>query len=226
MLNAMNDDRATYINKYILRPIKNYNFGVNAPDPKIIFRKLGNASSEVLQAMLVALIQHDKAVPDLEQLGLMTGMTLKQVRQTTQPPAPPTDPNAPPDNAGATGAGGGSAGAGGNADNRQFTEVRATGMDILNRVTPQVEKAFREHTFGTSTHLSMGYKRRLRAALFGEGIVGDLDKITDEFYGRMDNWLADVLPLGESEFSSPAAFMALFARVLTMEIERLETQHG
>jgi hypothetical protein len=217
MLNAMNDDRAYYINKYVIKPMVDYNISPNAPRARIAFRKLGNTSSEVLQAMLVALIQHDKAVPDLEQLGKMTGMTLKQVRQTTKPPPAPgqQDPAGPsPDPAAPTEP------AGPKTGNRDVTEVYATTQEILARVRPQVERAFREHTFGADTRLSMGYKRKFEKALE----VADIENAVtaaNQFYRTLDHWLNDVVALGESEFTGPDTFMAMFSRVVEIELERI-----
>lgn len=220
MLNAMNDDRAYYISKYVCSRIVDYNFSPNAPRAKIVFRKLGNVQGEILQALLVALINKDKVVPDIDQLGQMAGMTLKQVRQTTKPPPapaaqPPADPNAP-----AQDGGGDSANTSSSSGNYDFTEIHATAHEILNRVRSQVEKAFREHTFGSSLKLSMGYKRKFEKALETEGFTNAVT-VANNFYGRLDTWLSDVVALGEREFSSPDAFMALFARVVDVELSRI-----
>jgi hypothetical protein len=210
MLNAMNDDRGYYVNKYILGPMVDFNASPNAPRAKMVFRKLGSANAEMLQALLVALINKDKVVPDIDQLGEIAGMTLKQVRQTTKPPAGPSDPNAPPKEPPTP-----------SQPPTQLKEVRVTAQEILNRVRPQVEKAFREHSLGSDTKLSMGFQRKFERALDSEGIENPIT-VANEFYGRLDHWLKDVVGLGESEFSGPASFMALFEKVINVEIERLE----
>lgn len=217
MLNAMNDDRAYYINKYIIGPMVDYNISPNAPRAKMVFRKLGNVQGEILQALLVALINKDKAMPDLEQLGQMAGMTLKQVRQTAKPaPAPgQTDPNAPADPAAP-----GKAAKGTTSGNTDFTEVVATTEDILNRVRPQIERAFRDHSLGSDTQISMGYKRKFEKALEYAGVTNAV-KVANDFYGRLDHWLKDVVTLGEAEFSGPDSFMSMFSRVVNLELERI-----
>lgn len=217
MLNAMNDDRAYYINKYVTSPMVDYNISPNAPRAKIVFRKLGNISAEVLQAVLTALIQHGNAIPDLEQLGTMTGMTLKEIKQTTKPPPAPgaPDPAAPAPNPAAP-----TEPAGPKPKNADFTEIHATAQEILNRVRPQVERAFRERTLNRDTKLSMGYKRKFERALEDAGIENAVT-VANEFYGRLDNWLGDVVALGESEFSGPDTFMAMFSRVVDIELERI-----
>jgi hypothetical protein len=210
MLNAMNDDRGYYINKYILNPMVNFNASPNSPRAKIKFRKLGSANAEMLQALLVALINKDKVIPDIDQLGQIAGMTLKQVRQTTKPPVAPVDPNAPATEPPTP-----------TQPPKQLTEVRTTAQEILDRVRPQVEKAFRERTLGPDTRLSMGFQRKFERALESEGVENAIT-VANDFYGRLDHWLKDVVELGESEFSGPTSFMALFAKVVNVEVERIE----
>lgn len=213
MLNAMNDDRALNINKYILSKMVDYNFSPNAPRAKIKFRKLGNTSAQLLENVMLALINKDKAVPDLEEIGEMTGMTLKQVRQTLKPPPVPgndpnTDPNAP---VSAPGAGNGS------KSNKTPTEAYATAKEIGTRVRGQVEGAFRDGKFGSDFRVNMGYKRKFERALEAHDIPDPIGR-ANEVYGRMDNWLKDVIALGPSEFSGPDTFMSLFSTVLENEI--------
>lgn len=217
MLNAMNDDRKFYIDRYILSPLVDYNFSPNAPRAKIVFGKLGKAAADVLKEVLVALIQGGRAVPDLDELGQMAGLTLKEIRQTTAPTPDPgsTDPTAP----GQGGDGGTGSGTGGNGP-ANITEARATVREILNRVRPQVENAFRDHTFGPDLKISMGYKRKFEKALEADGLYNSA-KATENFYGKMDYWLNEVVSLGESEFSSAEAFMSLFNRVVDVELERI-----
>lgn len=218
MLNAMNDDRKQFIDKYILHKFTNYNFSPKAPRPEIIFRKMGNSDTDMLKQVLVTLIQGGGVGVDLEELGQLVGMNLKQIRQTTKPPAAPGDPNAPapapapaadPKTAPTT-----------DPKKKNLIEARAILGDIIARVEPQVANAFREHRFNSSTKLHMGFKRRMDTALETEGILSH-GTLTDLFYGRMDNFIATALDLGEDEFSGPESFMALFKRALTSEFENV-----
>lgn len=205
MLNAMNGDRKDYIDKYILSRMVDYNFSANAPRAKIIFRKLGNVSGDVLQQVLTALINKDIAKPDIKQLGEMTGMTLEEINQTVAPPPVP-DP-APDDN-------------GEQSGNRLLGETNTTVKEICNRVRGQVESAFRDNRFDSNLKLNMGYKHRFERAVDADGMRDAISK-TNRVYGRMDNWLADVVSLGQSEFSSPDSFMGLFTTVLKNEVKEL-----
>ncbi len=213
MLNAMNDDRAQYINKYILRRITNYNFSEKAPSPKIVFRKLGNSNAELLRALLTELVRQGKVELDLRELGQMTGMTITEVEQTI---APPTDSGDDADaDTGATGPGGEDAGS-----PRVAQETRATALEIFKRVKPQVERAWSAGNFGPDLNLSMGYKRKFEKALAADGFAFPVN-VSNEFYDRLDRWVQDVLPLGMEEFSSPDSFLSLFKRVLDNEVNAL-----
>jgi hypothetical protein len=211
MLNAMNDDRAQYINKYILNKFTNYNFSPNAPRPKIVFRKMGNTDTELIRDLILALVNKDKIGVDLEELGKLSGMTLKQVRQTLQKPT--QDGTSEPDS--------GSNNPATEANN--LAEVRSVLRDILARVRPQVENAFREHSFDRKSKINLGFKKRFEAALEIEQI-SEAYRLTDEFYTRMDNWVRVMSSLGEREFGGPSSFMGMFETALYGEFERLQGQ--
>jgi hypothetical protein len=158
--------------------------------------------------VLVALINKDKAEPDLEELGQMVGMTLKEIKQTLDPNA---DPNADPGTAPKTGAGRGQKG---NAPNALIYDV---GKEMSQRVRGQIENAFKTHQFGDKTRVNMGFKHRFERSLQADGVEDAIAK-TNRVFSRMDSWLADVVPLGEKEFSGVESFMALFDKVLDYEI--------
>jgi hypothetical protein len=203
MVSALNDDRAMYIDKYLSRRIIDYNFSPAAPDAKIVFRKPSTANQELLKELIVALIQKDKAKPDLEQLGQMAGMTLTEVRATIAA-ATEDDPADDP------GSGSGSSGT-------DRTETDATAKEIVTRVRQQVKKAYKDSTFGSDLKINMGYKHKFERALAAHGVNLSQEK-ADRLYSRMDTWITDAVGLGTEEFSSPDSFTNLFARVLSNEI--------
>lgn len=222
MLNAMNDDRALYIDKYLLRKMVNYNFSIKAPDAKIKFRKLGNSNIDLVSALLTAIIQKDQAKVDLVELGQMAGLTLTEVRQTTAEPAP-ADPNANPD----TGSSG-NPDTGGNAPtNREsislahMMNARSTVKEIVNRVRPQVQNAFKDGTFDQSLRLSMGFKNRMVQAISADGIDNALAE-TNQLYAQMDRWIEVAASLGLDEFSRPEDFVDMFASVLENKVRALK----
>lgn len=94
MLNAISGDWAEYINKYVLKPLKNFNFGERAPQATIKFRKLGTQQQETIRSVLHEMIRAGVAKVDLDDLGQAVGMRLEEVKVVTAPPAAPaTDPS-------------------------------------------------------------------------------------------------------------------------------------
>src|SRR6478735_8597358 len=222
MLNAMNDDRAVYIDKYLLSRMVDYNFGVNAPRAKIVFRKLGDLNAEMISSLLQALVSKDKVKLDYRELGEMAGMTIEEIKETVAPAVDPnadpaaTDPAAQDDPATAKGKPVAVAAA------RSMTEPRTTAKEIVTRVGGQVEAAFRDGRFGPDLRISMGYKRQMAHSLGAGGFSDPLTK-ADDLYRRMDNWIADITSsLDPADFSSGAeSFMDLFEKVLSTQLEEL-----
>lgn len=219
MLNAMNDDRARYIDRFILRKMVNYNFSEKAPDAKIIFRKMGNQNADLLQAMITGLIAKDELRPDITELGQMAGMTLKEIQRTTADPGTSGD--------GGDGGDGGKGGTNpgptpppGGGRKGSNSAAQAVMHDIIARVRPQVENAFKANTFGPDSNFTMGYRRRLEAALKDEGRYDPVGR-TAGLYGYMDTWLVDMASLGKDEFSGPDSFMESFQATLGRQFEEM-----
>lgn len=91
LLNALAGDMKQYLDDFVIRRLKDFNFSPNAPDAKIIFRKLGKADIEILKVMASQIIQQG-ARPDLEELSSAVGMKFTQAKVLTEPPANPNDP--------------------------------------------------------------------------------------------------------------------------------------
>jgi hypothetical protein len=221
MLNALNADRKLYIDKYLLARMADFNFSEKAPRPKIVFRKLGNSDTETVRAVLVELIRGGKAMPDLDELGVMAGLDIKKVRELTAPTGAPGDPNADP-NAPQTDPrvsrtnpakdkGTGPKGVG---------QPRSTAKDVAARIRPQVENAFRDGRFGTGLILSMGYRRRMEEEFRVAGVQYP-ERDTHYLYDRMDVWSRTVLDTYASDFPTPESFLTLYEQKLDAEIERV-----
>ena len=87
MLNAITGDMKEYIDRYICERLKAINFSPNAPRCEWVPRKMGKESVETVRAIMTELIRGNKAKVDLEQLGVQLGMTVTEVRQSTEPDA-------------------------------------------------------------------------------------------------------------------------------------------
>lgn len=220
MLNALTGDMAEYINRYVCDRLKAINFTPNAPECKWVPKKMGRESVETLRAVITALITANKVKPDVEQLGQALGMTLTEIKEVTADTAVDgtvgTDASPPVDNRPRTErdrSGGGPKGVG---------EPRATGRQISNRITGQVEKAFRDGKFDKNFKPSMGFKRRMEQSLQSEGLSPESAiRVANDLYGRMERWIETTVELGPDEFAGPSDYMALFDRRLDLEIESL-----
>lgn len=180
IMNGMNSDRAFYIDKYILAPLVRYNYGINAPKATIKFRKLGDADLSTVKEIMTALINHGMVMPDLEKLGEMAGMDIKDIRATLQPDGSGNDgsPDAGeknPDNSDNSGQNDGSSSSSNESKNASSSakpsNIKARREElksaIVQRVRPQVMRAFRSGKFDID--LSLGHTRELSSILADGG---------------------------------------------------------
>lgn len=215
MLNAMNADRKYYIDKYLLSPLADYNVGLNAPRPKIVFRKLGNTSGEMVKDILLALINKDMAKPDLQQIGQIAGLTIEEVHALTDP-NPTPDPNAPDPNAPTPDP----------ANNDQAAVTASRGSDprdvareIIERVRPQVERAFSSSDFGADWTPDFGFTRKMATALQQSGVYG-YNEANAQLYRRLEHWTREMFAMGRDEHYGPDDFMSMFSNLIFAEVDR------
>jgi hypothetical protein len=166
----------------------------------------------MVTAVVSALISGGKAKPDLDELGKLAGMTLKEIRQTT------ADPNATDPNATGTGAAGDPTT--GPAESGTSTgQTAATVKEIVARVRPQVENAMRDGRFGPDLRLNMGFKNRFRTALEADGVMNPSEK-TEQFYSMSDVMMQELVRL-DNEFSTPDSFVSMVDSLLTNQVKEL-----
>jgi hypothetical protein len=221
MLNALNDDRAQYIDSYIINPLVNYNFAGNIK-AHIKFAKLDNSNADLIKIVLQALIGKGEIKFDLNQLGEMAGLTIDQAQQLTAPqqqdqipldsPSPGTaQPNTDSNPGAADDSGTPPAGG------QHVSPIRT---EIVKRVQKQIQNAYTNNTFGADFRINMGFMRRMEQALVLAG-VRNAEDATDRMYARMDGWAGDVAKLGNKYLDSPASYMSAFENLLDYEIDRL-----
>lgn len=190
MLNAISGDWADYINKYIIRPIVAYNFNGRPIEAKIKFTRMGKTSGELLQAIITHLLTSGAAAVDLREIGEMAGLTFKEIEQVQDEPEPPPAEEEPNPE-----------------EEDQTNEVKRL---ISKRVRAQVEKAFRNETFGEMGFVvQMGYKRQLSEAMKKQGLQKTGDRV-DDMYDMLDNWLGRTSALGPEEYENADNYMRLF----------------
>lgn len=79
MLNAIVGDIKSYADPYILDRLVDLNFGVKAPRARLKFRKMGDDKIEIVKSLLQSMVGKGTAAPDLEELGEIAGLTIKEV---------------------------------------------------------------------------------------------------------------------------------------------------
>lgn len=215
MLNAILSDLADYVNPYLIKKAKDINFGPNAPEARIEFKPMGKQDAETLRAILTSLMTSGKVKPDIDELGQAVGLTLSEVKEVTEPPADPNDTGngdgtgTPPSEKKRTGP-------------RKVDEPRATTKKIAARLEEQVVKAYREGQYGRGFTPRLGFRRQFVESLLHEGADYDTSHdLTDQFFGRVQSWMDDIIPVGRAAFSDADAFMAAFKRVVEVEVEEL-----
>lgn len=217
MLNAIAGDWKKYIDKYLLRPMRDYNYGVNAPLPRIQFRRMGAQNQELINALVTAMVTKGTIKPDINQLGEMAGLTLKQVRAVTTPPAPAADPNADPA-ADPNASDGASAASVGSGDPGNKRGVRAVAERISERVADQVRNGLRKKTL-ESTTFSIGFNKQFQLALEEVGHAFP-EAATRDFYARLQALLQDMAAFAD-EYRSAEQFMLAFREVMFAEIDMM-----
>jgi hypothetical protein len=187
MLNSIAGDLKYYIQKYIVDRLHDINFGAAAPKASWVYRKLGKDDSQVLAQVLQALIAQGTVRPDLEELGVAIGLTIREVEQmapgtTGQPVDDTTDKDAPdvlPDR-----------------DQDSPPSITASSPASLDRarsvIGKGVTRAFNTVSNGKQVD-SFGYRNSLVASLVESGAdTATASRIADRFYAKLDRSLPDL----------------------------------
>jgi len=208
MLNAVAGDWREYVNWYLLKPMRDFNFGTNASLPKIRFRRLGAENEDLVRDVVRALIAKGGVKADLEQLGEIAGLSLTEVKTLTADPAQPGDPTQPsqaPD--------GGAGSAGDATENR--TTVRLVVGSLSDRIEQQVYNAFERGKI-RETEFSLGFQRKFESALVDAGIENAAGA-TREFYQKLEILLNDYA----ATYDSPESFMSALSGHMNWMVNRI-----
>lgn len=180
MLNALTGDMKFYIDNYVLSRMADYNFGVKAKRPKIIFRKMGSEKQAMIVAILQALIPTGTVQVDLDQLSEIAGIGFTEKEVLTAPPAgglpdqsaPAAKPAAKPD-----------------ASKKTAKNSAPVFAEISTRIAGQIIKASKDE-FPKPLELSFGYERKLADALDADGYFNS-HLIVPALYSRVGECVAD-----------------------------------
>ena len=195
MLNAISGDIQYYIQNYLVDRLRVLNFGQNSPPALWVYRRQGNVEIEQYREMLNMLIRSKKMMPDLEELGRIVGLNLKEVKEIVAPPPTPvdpnaqvsdpnTDPNAPvPDP---------------NAPPKPAAKIKPkvkAGKAILDEAVVRVAREISSGKVPTT----LGYRNRFRDALAADGFSGrEALELTDRLYKKLNLLIANVAPVTEN----------------------------
>ena len=78
-LNTIVSDMKEYIDRYVIDRLVDFNFSPKAPRARFHFRKLGKDKDETLRAIIQGAIQQEFIAPDIEELGIATGLKFHEV---------------------------------------------------------------------------------------------------------------------------------------------------
>lgn len=222
MIRAIADDWKEYIDRYLLRPMAQINFGPNAKLPQIRFQKIGKVSEETGRALLNQLMTtgndgHSVKV-DLVEASAALGLTLEAGAILAQPPSkdgsnedPATDDSGAPKKQKDTRKG------------RPEREGKAKGIDkkgaqlansIADRLAGQFSKAFREDVKPEEFAPNIGYTSQVGA------LLGDA---ASDFYSLAEAWTGSYYSIFTSQDEPLESEMRNVLRTgLTAQLERLE----
>lgn len=176
-LNAIAADWAEYINRYILSPMVDYNFGTNAPRAKINFYKMGKTQAETNRAVLSALIGNGAVKVDLTELGQATGLTLEEIEVVREQTPDPNllDPNADP------------------ADDRTARvrdDKTRVSEQITARIAGQAKNAFKKGTFGKGWVPDYGFASQVPGDKLGQLILWNTDLLDPVLFDSADEYVS------------------------------------
>ena len=219
MLNAMNDDRKIYLDKYIINKLVDYNFGPNAPRASIKFRKLGNSDTQLLREVLTALIQKGSVKPDVEELGTLSGLSLTEIKETVQPaPQAPAEEGNGGEEAEEEPAAAASSGRTRAPSTSPRPNAAAVAKRMVARVASQVARAYEGDVISDTT-ISLGFKNILLDAYKKDGVL-EPEQAVENVFDDLDHAIARLAAAGTAAFDTADEFMAVIAPVIERRVER------
>jgi len=175
MLNALSGDIQFYLQNYLVDRLKVLNFpGSENVSCKWVFRRQGNADTEMFKEVLVELIRQARGMPDLEELGRITGVKLDKIEELTAPaPDPTTDPQGDP---------------------TPKPTVKA-GRHVLEEAATRVAREVGSGKVQTA----LGYRNRFIDALTRDGVaIQDATAFTDKLYAKINGVITQAAPVVDS----------------------------
>lgn len=206
MLNAISRDWAEYINRYILKPIARFNSSrgaTNPPELRIQFRQLGKENQDIVRDAIRAGIAAGRFDIDITQLSENSGLTLREINQLTK-----TDEElAADDNAD-------------QADKEQPNagdKVQATAARMVERVAPQVQKAYSNNIAPSSDTVELGFQK-VMTGNFREAGHADPVASSTWLYSYLKTWIDDAAGV----YENAEAYMRGFTLAVNEQLKELK----
>lgn len=169
-LNAITGDWAEYINKYILAPMADFNFGTKSARPRIKFQQMGKTQSETNRAVLAAMVNAGSVRPDIVELGQAVGLTLEEIRVVSDnEEKPKIDKRV--------------------ARVRDGQNPDSVADKITARIAGQAKKAFANGTFSTTWIPDFGYGSKVPADQIDRLEKWNDDLLQDGLFASAEEYL-------------------------------------
>lgn len=203
MLNAISSDWAQYINRYILAPIARFNSSRGATNPpklRIKFRQLGKENQDIVRDAIRNGIAEGRMEIDITVLSEQAGLPLKKIEQLTKPDdqlEPGDDPSKEQPNAG--------------------DKVQSTANRLVERVAPQVQKAYANGTPLGSDTVELGFQKVMTGCFREEG-YSDPVAASTWLYAYLKTWLDDA----SGVYDTAEAYMRGFNLAVNEQLKELK----
>lgn len=203
MLNAISNDWAQYINRYILKPIARFNSSrgsTNPPKIKIKFRQLGKENQDIVRDAIRNGIAEGRMEIDITVLSEQAGLPLKKIEQLTKTDAEldsEDDPAKEQPNAG--------------------DKVQSTAARVVERVAPQVQKAFVNGSPLTSDTIELGFQKVMTSS-FRESGYSDPIAASTWLYMYLKTWIDDA----ETVYATAEEYMRGFNLAINAQLKELK----
>lgn len=193
MLNALAGDLKTYIDRYLVDRLREFNWGANAPEARFAYRSLGRDNAELLRTLVLETVRTGMARPDLHQLGEAVGLDFQEITNIIEAPGaqvpgvipgqsapgqpvvtPISGPTKAPQH-----------------DTRINRPERSVPKGIKNQVAARIESQIEKHRrVGGDFPADLGFKRQVAESL------GCEQAQLDETYDRIAAWTVDTVASG------------------------------
>jgi hypothetical protein len=180
-----------------------YNFGVNAPRARIIFRKGGDDRKDSVMAILQALMSAGRVKPDLVELGEIAGLKLEEIEQIVAPAAGGTPGSPDQADQNKQDSGKDTKSSGSKTKKKVAKNAREILGSVAGRVAGQAVKWSKEGEGNFKA--DFGYERKLADALDLDGF-SDSASVVERLYRISADWLGDI-PREVIQSKDPIFFM-------------------